>query len=279
MKKIVLAGVLFLTACGADSGPVPKDEFSIVGHRGASAYVPENTLESFALAEQLDADYVELDIHLTADDQVVVMHDSDVDKTTDTEGDILSFTLEELKELSADFSDDDDKTVDSETEGNYEVPTLREVLDEFSEKLRFVVELKDPARYIGIEEKLVMIMEEYDLVGWNEDDYAKALVHSFDEPGLKKVHELKEEIPLLQLIKFEEDEEAELSDKEIEALKEYAIGVGITYEAMTKKFVDRMHDNDLIVHAYTVNDKDVAIKMKEMGVNGIHTDKPDIMDK
>lgn len=279
MKRFLFVAVLLLSACSNDDGPVPEDEFTVIAHRGASEYLPENTLEAFALAEEMNTDYVELDIHLTKDDQVIVMHDNDVDNTTDSTGDILNFTLAEIKKMTADFDKDKEKTAVSGSTENFEVPTLREVLDEFTDKLRFVIELKDPARYIGIEQKLVTIMEEYELVGWDEDHYAKALVHSFDEPGLRKVHEIEEEIPLVQLIKFEKDEEAKLSDEEIDSLKEYAIGVGITYEAMTEEFVKKMQDNDLIVYAYTVNDKEVAEDMKEMGVNGIHTNKPDILEK
>lgn len=64
---------------------------------------------------------------------------------------------------------------------------------------------------------------------------------------MKKVYDIQKDIPLVQLIKFDKDKEAKLSDEEIEALKEYAIGVGITYEALTEEFVDKMHANELIV--------------------------------
>lgn len=280
MKKILLvAALLLLSACSKDAGPVPEDEFMIVAHRGASAYLPENTLESFALAEEMDADYIELDVHLTKDNELVILHDKDVDDTTNATGDVLSFTLAELKQLSADFSEEEGKTTVSGTLEHFEIPTLREVLDEFSSKLRFVIELKDPARYIGIEQMLVDLMAEYELIGWDENHYAHTVIHSFNEPALKKVHEINAEIPLLQLLSFDEDEEAKLTEKEIEELKTYATGVGVSYESITPAFIKKMQDNDLIVHVYTVNEAKIAKEMKALGVNGIHTDKPDVMEE
>lgn len=70
--------LLLLTGCGngeLENGSMPSRDFLIISHRGASAYVPENTLASFELAEELAADYVELDIHLTKDGQLAVMID------------------------------------------------------------------------------------------------------------------------------------------------------------------------------------------------------------
>lgn len=278
-KTLLVVALLLLSACSKDTGPIPEDEFMIVAHRGASAYLPENTLESFALAEKMDADYIELDVHLTKDDELVILHDKDVDDTTNATGDVLGYTLAELKRLAADFSEEEGKTAVSGTSENFEIPTLREVLDEFSDKLRFVIELKDPARYIGIEQMLVDLLAEYELIGWDEDHFAHAVIHSFDEPALKKVHEINAEIPLLQLISFDKDEDAKLSKKEIEELKTYATGVGVAYESITPEFLKKMHDNDLIVHVYTVNEAKIAKEMKKLGVNGIHTDKPDVMEE
>ena len=80
---------------------MPEEGFLIIAHRGASAYEPENTMPSFELAEDLDSDYVELDIHLTKDGELIVMHDDDVKRTTEAVGKIKDHTLAELKELTA----------------------------------------------------------------------------------------------------------------------------------------------------------------------------------
>ena len=73
----------------------------ILGHRGASGYAPENTLEAFRLAMDMGADGFELDVHLSKDGELIVMHDERVDRTTDGSGLIQSFTLKELKTLDA----------------------------------------------------------------------------------------------------------------------------------------------------------------------------------
>ena len=74
----------------------------VYAHRGASHYAPENTLPAFALAARQGADGIELDVHLTKDDQLVVIHDETVDRTTNGTGWVKDYTLQELKTLCAD---------------------------------------------------------------------------------------------------------------------------------------------------------------------------------
>ncbi|MBO1910639.1 hypothetical protein J4G37_38350, partial [Microvirga sp. 3-52] len=106
MKRIIIgiASVIFcLAGCSqekTDTERTPDEDFQIIAHRGASAYAPENTPASFQLAEEMNANYIELDIHLTKDGEIVVMHDEDVAKTTEGSGDIGTYTLAQLKELS-----------------------------------------------------------------------------------------------------------------------------------------------------------------------------------
>src|SRR5690606_16788217 len=106
MKKIlfIISTAILLSACNIGNdwdNPMPEEGFLMIAHRGASAYELENTLPSFELAEDLNADYVELDVHLTGDGQMIVMHDDDVKRTTEAVGKIKDFTLAELKELTA----------------------------------------------------------------------------------------------------------------------------------------------------------------------------------
>ncbi|GEN83031.1 glycerophosphoryl diester phosphodiesterase [Sporosarcina luteola] len=258
---------------------MPEDGFLVIAHRGASAYEPENTLPSFELAEELDADYIELDVHLTKDGELVVMHDDEVDRTTESIGKIKDHTLAELKELTADEDKDEKVAVSGRNEEAYEIPTLVEVIEEMKGDIRFVIELKDTEQYFGIEEKLVDVMSEYGLIGTDSKGYPKAVVHSFDEEALKKVHKIDPSIPLLQLISFDDGEEAELSKKKLKDLLSYASGIGVSYEALTPPFVNTMHGEGLAVYAYTVNDAEAALRLKAMGVNGIHTNEPDLLDE
>lgn len=286
MKKMIggiLCTVILLTGCGKgalESGPMPTDKYLIIAHRGASAYIPENTLESYDLAEDLDADYIELDIHMTKDRELVVMHDKDVAGTTEASGDIENFTQAELKELTANFRDEDKKMATASVSPDmYNVPTLVEVFSQFGGNMNFIIELKNPEDYPGIEEKLIKTLQEFKLIGIDADGNPQAVVQSFDEKGLKRIVELNPDIPLLKLISFEEDEKVRLSTEQVNELKGYAAGIGVSYEAITEDFITDMQKQGLAVYAYTVNDTKTALKMKEIGANGIHTDRPDVLDR
>lgn len=283
MRKLVLiiSTVIILSACSFGQkwdNPMPEEGFLIIAHRGASAYEPENTIPSFQLAEHLDSDYVELDVHLTKDGELIVMHDDDVKRTTEAVGKIKDYTLAELKQLTANEDKGEKVAVSGMDEEAYEIPTLQEVINEMEDDIRYVIELKDTEQYPGVEEELVRLLKENDMIGVDGQQYPKAVIHSFDEKALKQVHKIEPTIPLLQLISFEEGEEAKISEEELEDIKTYASGISVSYEALTPPFVNAMKDEGLAVYGYTVNDAEAALRLKAMGVNGIHTDEPDILE-
>ncbi|WP_060208598.1 glycerophosphodiester phosphodiesterase [Sporosarcina koreensis] len=285
MKKllVIISTAILLSACNIGNewdNPMPEEGFLIIAHRGASAYEPENTMPSFELADDLNADYVELDVHMTKDGELIVMHDDDVKRTTEAVGKIKDYTLAELKELTANEEKGEKVAVSGgDEEEAYEIPTLLEVFEEMEEDICYVIELKDTDQYPGIEEKLVELMKENGMIGDDGKSYPKAVIHSFDKKALKQVHKLEPAIPLMQLISFDEGEEAELSADKLKELLTYASGIDVSYEALTPSFVNTMHDEGLAVYAYTVNDAEAALRLKAMGVNGIHTDEPDILDE
>jgi glycerophosphoryl diester phosphodiesterase len=106
-----------------------------IGHRGARAYAPENTLTSFKRAIEIGVDAIELDVRKTKDNQLVVIHDSDIKRTTNGKGLVGELTLAQIKGYSA---EEDEK-----------VPTLKEALDFLDKKVMALVELKE----MGIEEQ------------------------------------------------------------------------------------------------------------------------------
>ena len=121
------------------SGPTPV----ILGHRGAAGVRPENTLISFKEAIKEGADILESDLHLTADGEVVLMHDPNVDRTTNGHGPISNMTLQEVKALDAGycFTTDEGGTYPFRGQG-VRVPTLAEFLSTFPDK-RVNFEIKD----------------------------------------------------------------------------------------------------------------------------------------
>ncbi len=107
----------------------------IFAHRGASGYAPENTLDAFALAMDMGADGIELDVQMTKDDEVVVIHDETIDRVSDGKGMVKDYTLEQLREFS----------FDNHMEGyeHVSIPTLNEVLELVKpSKMEVNVELK-----------------------------------------------------------------------------------------------------------------------------------------
>lgn len=122
----------------------------IIAHRGASGHTPENTLAAFQLALDQNADGIELDVMLSADKQIVVIHDSTVDRTTNGSGHVRNMTLAQLKQLDA---------------GNGEkIPTLEEVLMNFGGKYLINIELKNYATiFDGLPVKVAQMVKSFNL--------------------------------------------------------------------------------------------------------------------
>ena len=128
--------------------------FTIIAHRGASAYAPENTLAAFDKALDLGAADVEFDVHFGADGQVVVIHDDTVDRTTNGAGAVAALTLAQLKSLdagswfAAQFSEE-------------RIPTLVELLERYKDRLHFHIEVKGRAEHLS--EKTIDLVRDH---GW-----------------------------------------------------------------------------------------------------------------
>lgn len=153
------------------------NEVRIFAHRGASAYAPENTLPAFALAMQQGADGIELDVHLTQDGELVVIHDETLDRTTNGTGLVQDHTLAELRGLCA------DNGMDGFAEAR--IPTLREVLALIQPSRMLVnIELKTGILwYEGIEEKALRLVE-----GMGMQD--RVIWSSFNHYSIEKVQQL-----------------------------------------------------------------------------------------
>jgi len=159
---------------------------TVVAHRGASQQAPENTMEAFRLAVKAGADAIELDVHLTADGQLAVIHDDSLDRTTDRTGPVASRTMDEIREADAGatFTRDDDSGFPFSGQG-LTVPTLAEVLAWLPEETGLVIEIK--AR--GAAEAVVEAV-----AGHRVLTSGRLAVISFDEPAIDRVRELNPDI-------------------------------------------------------------------------------------
>ena len=217
-----------------------------IGHRGARAYEPENTLRSFKRAIELGVDAVELDVRKTKDNEIVVIHNSDVDKTTDGSGSVSDFTLEEIKQFV--------------TEKGEKVPTLEEVLEFVGKRVKILVELKET----GFEEKVLSLICEKGLM-------ENVIIVSFHEAALRKVRELNDKVATgLIYVRHKNSIQAALALKAEYLLPLYRF----THSANVRK----AHEKDLKVIVWTINKKEEVAEYRKKGVDGIASDRPDILN-
>lgn len=239
-------------------------KFRIIAHRGASAHAPENTIESFQLAKEMGADYIEMDLHLTKDGHLIVIHDETVDRTTDGTGNVRELTLTEIKQLDAgSWFSDDFKGV--------KVPTMEEVFNKFGHDINYCIEIKSPNVNKGIEEKLLTMLNKYKLLG-KVASKGKVIIQSFNKKSLINIHEMNRSIPLVQLMKKNEIEKYDFTK-----VKEYAIGIGPNYKGLNNNLIKRVREEGLLIHPYTIDDPLTINKLKKLGITGVITNDPNII--
>jgi len=218
----------------------------IIAHRGASAYEPENTLRSVRRALELGADMVEVDVHVSRDGHIVVVHDATVDRTTDGKGCVKDMTLKELKRLDAGLGE--------------QIPALEEVIELVRGRAQLVIEIKVP----GIEERVLQTIEERALEN-------EALITSFYHPVVKRVKELSPYVRTGVIVASR-------------PLKPITLVLEANSDALFPKhifvdlqMVEEIHKYNLAVYPWTVNTIDQTRPLIDMGVDGIVTNKPDIL--
>jgi glycerophosphoryl diester phosphodiesterase len=230
----------------------------ILGHRGACAHAPENTLESYQLAFEQGADGIELDAKLSADGEVVVIHDATVDRTTNGHGRVASHSLADLRTLEA-------GSFFSEKFRGAKIPTLNEVFESFGEKGLINVELTN--YYAGrddLAEKVCGLIKKHAL-----QDHI--ILSSFFPYNLKKTAQILPDVPrgLLALDGW----------KGIWG-RSFGFMFG-DYQALhpnirdvNRQQIQRVHRLERRVHVWTVNSPEEIHRLKELEADGIITDDP-----
>lgn len=274
-KATIGALALSLTVMGsgftADAAEKEKEILN-VAHRGASGYAPEHTLTSYKMGEQMHGDYIEVDLQMTKDGELIAMHDETLDRTTNGTGQVKDYTLEEIKELDAGswFNEKYPEKANPEYEG-LKVPTLEEVFQTFGKNGNYYIETKSPEVYPGMEEKLAKLVDEYGI------DKDTLLVQSFSSASLLKMNKIDPSIKLVQLMWYTSP--AAISDAEVEAIKQYAVGIGPNSAMIDKEYVQKTVQNGLEIHPYTVNEKEEMQKLIDWGVTGMFTNFPDLLNE
>lgn len=227
--------------------------FLAIAHRGASSYAPENMIAAFDLALRMGVRHIELDIDLTNDNHVVVIHDDTVDRTTNGSGPVTRYSLTALRELDA---------------GSWfgapfaaeRIPTLDEVLARYEGRVHIHAEIKGHSPALA--------RRTADLVRLHRME-AQVTVTSFQDVRLVELRAYAPELPAGWLVR-------EVNDQTIKR----AHGVGVTQlcpraDAVTPELIQRLHAEDFVVRAWGVTTEELMRRVVQAGADGMTINFPD----
>ncbi|MET8079498.1 glycerophosphodiester phosphodiesterase family protein [Streptomyces sp. NPDC005303] len=217
--------------------------FLTIGHRGVMGTEPENTLRSFVAAQLAGLDVIELDLHLSKDGALVVMHDTDVDRTTDGTGPIAEKTLTELRALDAGRGE--------------RVPVFEEVLDAVRSPIQ--AEIKD----IAAARALAEVMVRRDLV-------SRVEVSSFHDEAIAEIGRL---VPGVRTALIGSRFGPDIVDRAVEA---GAATVCLNIRRLTLEVVEAARKADLKIIGWVVNTQDHLRLVRALELDGATTDYPEI---
>jgi glycerophosphoryl diester phosphodiesterase len=224
-----------------------------IGHRGAAAYAPENTVASFDEAIRLGAKAVEFDLRMAGDGTLVVLHDETVDRTTNGRGSLTEMSRIDLLRFDA-------GSWFHQRFAAARIPTLEEALLAIGPHARPVIELKAPVPA----EKLLKSLRRFDLEG-------DAIVLSFEPAWLVPLRKASKELAL-GLLADEWSEELPARAKGLDAEV-----LGVDVDILSQGQIDAAGEKSLEVWTFTVNDIGMVAACAAMGVSGIITDRPDLI--
>ncbi|AWE49686.1 MULTISPECIES: glycerophosphodiester phosphodiesterase [Streptomyces] len=266
---------LLLPAPAAGAG-VRAERPTVIAHRGASSYAPENTLAAVDKAAELGVEWVENDVQRTKDGELVVIHDDNLKRTTDAEEvfpgrspwKVKDFTAAEIARLDA------GSWFGPEFAGA-RVPTLQQFLDRTeSHRQKLLLEIKNPALYPGIEQQTLKVLGDE---GWLDASHlaGRLIVQSFSADSVRAVHDL---LPTVKTGFLGTPSVADLS-----RYAAFADQINPSYTTVSPGYVSSVHAFDgphggpLEVFTWTVNDADTARQVAGYGVDGIITNSPDVV--
>jgi len=253
MRRYILLFLLIVMAGCTQK----KSGVLIIGHRGASSVAPENTLAAFQKAIDFGADYFELDVWLSKDDSLIVIHDDSLHRTTNGTGLVAEYTYAELLQLDA------GSWFDPQFAGE-KLPTLRQALQlARAGDIKVCIEVKSPDA--GIIPQILNLVEKLSM----QD---RVILFSFDANQVAEAKGINSEIPALYLLG-----DIEMTDIDF-ARQIHADAVGVGGE-VTKEIVTAAHNHGLEFWKWTVNEADEMRDLIDMGVDGIITNYPQRLKK
>ena len=251
--KPIIAGLALLLAFSI----VGNAQTKVIAHRGNSVVGPENTLCAFEMAIIAKADYIELDVHRTTDDSLVVIHDATIDRTAcdNAKGEVNKMRFSELREKSFGYCG-----LFKDQYKEEKIPTLREVLTLAKGKIKVCIELKAE----GISDQVLSLVEEMKM-------QTEVILFTFKLNEIVKIRETNSSIPVLLLIDPATSETIEIAKKN----GINAIGAGGKTQ-LNKEFLDAAHAAGVEIWIWTINSKDTMEILIGEGVDGIITNCPSL---
>ena len=248
-SNIISNKALYVTQSVAES---PK----VIAHRGANDRVNEQTVSAYKVAAGDGVDALEIDLRMTKDGSLIAMHDKTIDRTTSGNGEVIDYTLEEIKSIPT-IGEYDGQTLSEE------IPTLDEIIATFTDTEHYYIETRLVNGELMMEEALIQLLKENNLI-------AKGLVtiQSFSDKSLNKIHELEPEIPLTLLFS---KGEFDLKDA---IISPYPF-IGIESTDVELVVVNELHQNGKEVHVYFTGketQKSEQERVKAFNVDGYFTD-------
>ncbi len=274
---LILITVLVVAALLTPPAPeftfFESDRPMVIAHQGGEGLRPSNTIAAFENAMALGVDVLETDVHSTADGVLVLIHDDTVDRTTDGSGRVNDLTLAELQQLDAGeyWTPDEGQTYPYRSQG-VRIPTLDEVLTTFPQ-MKFNIEIKQVEPSIAD-----LLCETLRIHSLTE----RTLVASFHPTAMNEFRAACPEVATSMV----EDEIRPFFVMNLLFLGGLYRPPGAAFQVpeysgrlhvLTPRFVRGAHANNVAVHPWTIDDPDDMRRFLDMGVDGIITDRPDVM--
>jgi glycerophosphoryl diester phosphodiesterase len=238
----------------------------LIAHRGASAYAPENTISAFQKAIDMGLNAVEFDVQFTLDGKAVVTHDYNLERTSNGSGYIKDFKLSQLREL--DFGKwFDEKYI------NEKIPTLEEVLSKVKNNYFINIELKrdnNDKRFFS--KTIIETIEKFDI-------REKVLISSFDHNLLKDLYKTDNNLKIALLFPKEIERNFENLKEYIDRLEIKVSAINPHKDSLNEVSVKNIKKLGLKINSYTINEIDDYTRLKNLGVDAVFTNFPDLVNK
>jgi glycerophosphoryl diester phosphodiesterase len=277
---IIISGIVLVSVLMPDAPASPYYQSArrplVIAHQGGDGIRPGDTMVAFEHVVQIGADVLEMDAHITKDGQIVLMHDEKVDRTTDGTGLIEDLNLAELKQLDAAYkwSNDDGQTFPFRGQG-IKVPTLEDLFQKFP-AMRYVIEIKLTEN--PIDKPLCDLVRKYKMQN-------KVVIASFHDEAMRRFRKTCPEVATSasrgEVTKFVLLGKIFLSGlvtPQYESIQPpYDPEESMNIPIMTKRFIREAHAKNIAIEPWTVDNPELMKQYISWGVDGIMTDRPDLM--